>query len=43
MIYEIVLTYFILRFTAELLLMDDIPETYIRCGCEYCSGIQIIN
>ena len=43
MFYEILLIYFGIRFTLELLI-DDIPETDIRkCNCTFCSGLHILN
>ncbi len=43
MIYEILIGYFTVRFALEVFFGDDIPETDIRCPCEYCSGIYILN
>ena len=45
MIYQLLVGYFALRFTLELLFDEDIPETDIRapCNCTMCSGLCILN
>ena len=43
MIYEILFTYWAVRIVFDVLLDDGINETDIRCGCESCSGLQILN
>ena len=43
MFYSILLTYFAVRFLGELLLYDEQVETVVRCRCDMCSGIDILN
>lgn len=51
MLYEILIGYFAVRFALEvfferfeyILKLDDVQETDIRCPCESCSGIYILN
>jgi hypothetical protein len=46
MLYEIIIGYFFIRFTAELLLGGEEEEEkhrVIKCRCDMCSGIYILN
>lgn len=40
---NILIAYFAVRLVFDVLSHQDINETDIRCGCENCSGIYILN